>query len=185
MNVGTIVGYVGGRCKGESAEQEAWNDAPVDSSEIKKTIKAHLDRVYAFVDRPNDTRPFGEVEGGMRDHLLILGRLFLAYFLALREERSEREVGRWKRRGYRCRDRERKHLNTFFGRVTFWRTYVRRPGGTGFHPLDLLLGITADGFSFLVMQTCARLSTLVPYEQVTALLLYFNSWSPSKTSVEK
>lgn len=185
MNVETIVGFVGGRCKGESAEQDAWKDAPVESSQIKKTIKEHVDRIYAFVDRANDSRRFDEVEGGMRDLLFALGRLCLAFFLALREERSEREVERWKRRGYRRRDRERKHLNTLFGRVTFWRTYVRRQGATGFHPLDRLLGITADGFSFLVMQVAARLSTFLPFEQVTALFLYFNSWSPSKTSVEK
>jgi len=185
MNVETIVGHVGGRCKGESAEQDAWKEAPVSSSQIKKTIQGHVEGILAFIDRSNDSRPFDKVERGLRDLLFALGRLCLAFFLALREERSEREVERWKRREYRCRDRERKHLNTFFGRVTFWRTYVRRQGGAGFHPLDLLLGLTADGFSFLVMQTCARLSTFLPYEQVTAVLLYCNSWSPSKTSVEK
>jgi hypothetical protein len=47
------------------------------------------------------------------------------------------------------------------------------------------LGLTADGFSLLVMETCCRLSTLVVYEQVTALSLYFCGWSPSKTTVEK
>ena len=185
MKIETIVGFVGGRCKGESAEQDAWKNAPVESSQIKKTLKEHVDRIYAFIDRPSDSRKFDEVEGGMRDLLLALGRLCLAWFFALREERSERDIERWKRRGYRCRDRERKHLNTFFGRVTYWRTYVRRQGATGFHPLDRLLGITADGFSFLVMQVAARLSTFLPFEQVTALFLYFNSWSPSKTSVEK
>src|SRR5262245_25448106 len=121
----------------------------------------------------------------MRDPLFALGRLFLAYFLALREERSEKEVGRWTRSDYRCRERERKHLQTYFGRVTFWRTYLRRPTGSGLHPLDRVLGLTADGFSLRVMQICARLSTLVPYEQVTGLFLYFSSWSPSKTTVEK
>src|SRR6266850_1661962 len=185
MNVETIVGFVGGRCKGESAEQDAWKEASVDSSQIKRTIREHVDRFYGFIDRPNDTRRFDEVESAMRDPLFALGRLCLAFFLALREERSARELERWKRRGYRCRDRERKHLNTFFGRVTYWRTYVRRQGATGFHPLDRVLGITADGFSFLAMQVAARLSTFLPFEQVTALFLYFNSWSPSKTSVEK
>lgn len=40
-------------------------------------------------------------------------------------------------------------ISTFFGRVTFWRTSVRRSGGSGLHPLDLALGLTVDGFSFL------------------------------------
>jgi len=47
------------------------------------------------------------------------------------------------------------------------------------------LKIPADGFSTLVMGMAARLATLVSYEQVTALMLYFLSWSPSKTTVEK
>ena len=74
-------------------------------------------------------------------------------------------------KGYRRRKPERKYVSTFFGRVCGWRTYVRRPGGAGLHPLDVSLGLTADGFSDLVVEIGARLSTLVSYEQATALLL--------------
>ncbi len=185
MNVATIVGHVGGRCKGEFAEQDAWNEAPVESSEIKARIKSHLAATIEFLDKTDDTRRFDEVERELKGLVFVLGRLLLAFFLTRRQECSDQNVERWVRRGYRRRGPERKHLETFFGRVTFWRTYVRRPGGVGLHPLDLALGLTADGFSLLVMEVCARLSTLVSYEQVTALMLYFLSWSPSKTSVEK
>lgn len=185
MKVATIVGHVGGRCKGEYGEQAAWDDAPAKSSVIKATINTRVKAVFRSLERKDDNRTFNDVEDGFHVPLFAIGRLFLAYYLALREERSEREVGRWLRRGYRRRERERKYLNTIFGRVIFWRTYVRRGGEGGLHPLDLVLRLSADGFSFLVMATCARLSTLVPYEQVTALLLYFHSWSPSKTTVEK
>jgi hypothetical protein len=113
------------------------------------------------------------------------GAFLLAYFCTRREEQSEKLLARWQRRG-RCRRRlERKHLGSYFGRVTYWRSHVRGPDARGVHPLDLALGLTADGFSLLVLQICARLSTLVSYEQVTALLLHFLSWSPSKTTVEK
>jgi len=37
----------------------------------------------------------------------------------------------------------------------------------------------------LIMSLCARLSTLVSFDQVTALLLELLTWSPSKTTVEK
>lgn len=47
------------------------------------------------------------------------------------------------------------------------------------------LAIPADGFTVWVSEMVARLSTLLSYEQVTAIMLYFLSWSPSKTSVEK
>jgi hypothetical protein len=118
--------------------------------------------------------------------LFALGRLFLAYYLARRHEASERELGPWLRRGFRRRKKpERKYLGPFFGRVCFWRTYVRRGRGTGLHPLDLALGLSADGFSLWMSELSARLSTLMPYDQVTGVLLYFLGWSPSKTSVEK
>jgi len=185
MNLATIVGHVGGRCKGDYEEQSAWDNAPARSTEIKAKIKGHIDAVFEFFERKDDTRRFDEVERGLHGLLFALGRLFLAYFLARREESSDNEVKRWLTKGYRRRKPERKYLNTFFGRVTFWRTYVRRPGGTGVHPLDLALGLAADGFSLLVTEKCARLSTLLSYEQTTAVLLYFLGWSPSKTTVEK
>jgi len=47
------------------------------------------------------------------------------------------------------------------------------------------LGLTRDGFTIAVAETCSRLSTLLSFEQVTAIMLYCQSWSPSKTSVEK
>jgi len=185
MNLATIVGHVGGRCKGEDQEQDAWRNAPAKARKIKAKIKSHLEEIFAFLEKKNDTRAFDEVERDLVGLIFALGRLFLAYFLARREERSENDVGKWLRRGFRRRGKERKYLNTFFGRVTFWRSYVRRSGGNGLHPLDRALELTADGFSLLVMTLGARLSTLVSYEQVTGLFLQFLSWSPSKTTVEK
>ena len=185
MNLATIVGHVGGRCKGQFDEQDAWRDTAVKSSEVKAVIGKHVEELLAFVEQNNDRRDFDEVERGLGDDVFALGRLLLTYFVARREERSERSVRKWVRRGFLRRKPQRKFLSTFFGRVTIWRTYVRRPGGTGLHPLDIELKIPVDGFSTLVLGMAARLATLVSYEQVTALMLYFLSWSPSKTTVEK
>ena len=181
----SIVGFVGGKCKQESPEQAAWRAAPVPSIEVKAKIQAEVDRIFNFVDRQNDKRGFDEVERGLKPLIFALARLFLVYFSATREERSSDSVNTWVKKGYRKRKPERKLLGTFFGTVCLWRTYLREPGGRGIHPLDLDLGLTADGFSFSVMENCGRLSTLVSYEQVTALLLHFCHWSPSKTTVEK
>ncbi len=185
INLGTIVGHVGGRCKEEYEEQNDWRDAPASSAEVKSKIKQHLGGLFDFVEKQRDQRTFDEVERGLKGLIFTLARLFLAYYMARRHEASGQERRSWKLKGYRSCKPQRKHLNTFFGRVTFWRTYVRRSGGSGLHPLDLALGLTADGFSLLTMEMCARLSTLVSYEQVTALMLYFLDWSPSKTTVEK
>lgn len=186
MNLDTIVGHVGGRCKGEDEEQRDWRETPATSSQVRAKIEGQFEEVFAFLERKNDRRSFDDVERGLIPLLFGLGRLFLAFYLASREERSKDEVAKWARRGYRPREpKQRKYLNTFFGRVVFWRTYVRKPGGTGLHPLDRALGLTADGFTLLVMSMGARLCTLMPYEQVTAVCLYFLAWSPSKTTIEK
>ncbi len=117
MKVTTIVGHVGGECKGEFGEQDAWKDRPAKSSEIKDKIKNHIEEIFSFFEKKNDRRRFDEVERGLRPLLFALGRLFLAYFLARREESSEEEVERWVRKGYRRRKPQRKHLNTLLGRV--------------------------------------------------------------------
>jgi hypothetical protein len=185
MNVETIVGHVGGRCKGKDEEQDEWRHAPLKGRKVKAKVRSHIEEIFAFLEKKNDRRSFDEVERGLIELIFTLGRLFLAYFLAHREETSRAQVRDWLRRGFRKRELERKYLSTFFGRVCFWRTYVRRSGGVGLHPLDLALKLTRDGFSLLVMQTSSRLSTLVSYEQVNGLFLQFLSWSPSKTTVEK
>lgn len=184
-NLASIVSFIGGECKSETPEQLAWRDAPVSSAEIKVKIRSHVEALFDWVDSKDDVRQIGEVEQGLKPLLFALGRLLFAYFLTVREERSSKVVDTWVQRGWRRRKLERKFVNTIFGCVCFWRTYVRQPGGRGNHPLDQALGLTADGFSLEVIQTAARLSTLTSYEQVTALLLHFWGWSPSKTTVEK
>jgi hypothetical protein len=128
MNLTTIVGHVGGPCKGEDEEQRGWRDAPAKSTEIKAKIKGHLASIFEFLEKENDTRTFDEAERGLNGLVFTLARLFVAYFLARRHEASGSEVKRWLGKGYHWRKPERKYLNTFFGRVTFWRTYVRRAG---------------------------------------------------------
>jgi len=182
----SIVAFVGGRCKGDFAEQEAWTDRPPKSAEIRERIKQRVSGILAFLDLPDDRRSLDDVERGLVRLVFALGRLLVAYYLARREECSEDLVRPWLARGYSKRRKpERKYLNTFFGRVCFWRTYLRRKRRDGLHPLDVALEIPADGFTVWVSEMVARLSTLLTYEQVTAIMLYFLSWSPSKTSVEK
>ena len=184
-NLTTIAGHTGGPCKGESDEQRGWHDKPASSGSIRKVVDDHVTRIFGLLDRQGDERQFDEVERSLRDLVFALGRLLLAFYLARRHETSDQYVARWARRGLRRPALRRKHLHTFFGRVTYWRTHLRPTDGKGVHPLDVALGLTADAFSFLVVETSARLSTLLSYEQVTAVLLYFLSWSPSKTSVER
>jgi len=181
----SIVEHVGGCGKGDVSEQVAWEAAAIPSSAIRQIILEHVETVIAFLSRPKDQRRFDEVERGVVGKVFALGRLFLAYFLAVREENSAADVGGLSRRAGRVSRARRRFVGTFFGRVRYWRAQLRPAEGKGIFPLDLSLRLPGDGFSMLVMSLCARLATLVSFDQVTALLMEFLSWSPSKTTVEK
>ena len=66
MNLATIVGHMGGRCKGQFDEQDAWNDTPVESTEVKAVINTHIEKLLAFVEKNSDRRDFDEVERSAR-----------------------------------------------------------------------------------------------------------------------
>ena len=181
----SIVEHGGGEGKGDMSEQAAWENQPVSSDAIRRQIFEHVESVFASLSVRQDERRFDAVERELIGMVFALGRLFLAFFLTLREERTAAKVARVHRRTHRATGRRKKTVGTFFGRVRFWRIQLRPASGKGFFPLDDLLSLTADGFSMVVMSLCARLATLVSFDQVTALLLEFLSWSPSKTTVEK
>jgi hypothetical protein len=169
-----------------NTEQDEWRETPPASSDLKSRIRREVEGVLALLDEKDSDRSFDQVEESIRSRVFILGRLFLAYFLARRHERSRPEVESMKRKGFHERLPQPRLLGTFFGKVRYWRTYLRRSeGGGGVYPLDVSLGLPADGFSLNVMGRLARLATLVSYDQVASLFFQFFSWSPSKMTIEK
>ena len=181
----SIVEHSGGQGKGEMREQDAWERKPASSAEIRRAVLAYVERILATLSVRRDKRRFDAVERRLVGQIFALGRLFVAFFFAVREEHTTVPRSRVRGRRYRKTEPRRRIVGTYFGRVRFWRTQLRPASGSGVFPLDESLGLTADGFSMLVMSFCARLATLVNYDQVTALLLEFLAWSPSKTTVEK
>ena len=171
--------------KGDFGEQDDWKDTPPKSKEIKKKIRATVENLIGRLRVRDDNTSFAQAEELVIASVFALGRLFLAYFLALRQERSSSVIRDYVRRRFTKRRAQSRQLGTFFGKVRYWRTYMRDPkDGGGVYPLDLILGLTADGFSRRVLSLATKLATLVSYDRVTALLMEFLLWSPSKTSVE-
>jgi len=119
------------------------------------------------VQAARSPKKFLEFERGLIPRVFALGRLFIALYLARREEAICAElpdrlrVGRW---WYRRRPRHSRDLGTFFGKVRYPRTYMHLEGeatgaAKGFHPLDRELGLTSDGFSLHLISLAARLAT--------------------------
>ena len=171
--------------KGLFGEQDAWKDACPRSASIEREIHAQVRKILAYLREGDLSRTLFAVEKCLVPLVFALGRLFLAFFLAWRHERSGAEQSAWKKKGYRLGPVQPRLLGTTFGKVRYWRTYMKDECSAGLYPLDLALGLTADGFSMAVISLAARMSTRMSYDQVTEVLKLFLLWSPSKTSVEK
>jgi hypothetical protein len=164
-----------------NSEQDEWRDQLPESSQIATRIKEEVDQTIDFLKRSTETQ-FWDVEKKVVSLVFTLGRLFLAFHLAWCHQHFD--ARKMKRPGLHIKRAQPRLLGTYFGKVRYWRTYLRRKGGSGLYPLDAALGLTADGFSFNVMALGARLATMVPYDQVAGLLLQFHTWAPSKMSIE-
>jgi hypothetical protein len=126
----------------------------------------------------NDDVPFQNFEQGLFTRLFELGRHLvqvhlLHRHLRLQVEYNERQfrVGEWY---------AERQLQTIFGEVTYGRLYLkRRKGGGGYHPLDVCLGLSLDGFSPNAISFLTRLATRVSYESVQVISRAAWGWAPS------
>jgi hypothetical protein len=139
-------------------EQDDWREHLPTSSEIKAKTHQKVDEIFATLEAQAAPVLFDAVEKAVRLPVFSLGRLFLAYFLAWRHEHSRPEVEKAKSAGdFRERKPQPRLIGTCFGKVRYWRTYLRGRGGTGLYPLDAALGLAADGFSLFVMSLAAKI----------------------------
>ena len=111
-----------------------------------------------------EERTFWEFEKRLLVLLFGLGRVLTRLMLVHRHSRLSLEPY-LAMKGYRLGDAyaERK-LKTACGGGQLWPSaLIREGGGTGFHPLDVALGLTRDGFSPWVMRFVTRLATRMSY----------------------
>ena len=135
--------------KSDFNEQENWKESPPTSRQINKRIVATVDQILSELKQRQDSRLFTEVEQRLVTQVFVLGRLFLAYYFAVRQERSSPDIRRLRKMQYQKRKPQSRMFGTFFGKVRYWRTYMRRSDGGGVYPLDLSLGLSADRFSLV------------------------------------
>ena len=169
----------------ECPEQKAWKDSPPTIRSLRILIGEHVEDALLLVQGRRAHESFDEVEKEIHSRLFVIARLLLVYYLTRRHERSRKLLRKFRRKGFSEGRSQSRLLGTVFGKIRYWRTYMRTPGGGGVYPLDLALGLTRDGFSMFVMSLAARLATYLTFDQVTGFLFAFLSWSPSKMTVEK
>lgn len=130
---------------------------------------------------------FMDFEKTLLTTVRLMGRLLIMLFLSVREDRSRAELPeRVEKNGktFRRRPAQARNLNTVFGVVRYFRTYLRGPNGQGFHPLDAALGLTSDRMSMTVLGLAARLATMMSFARVHATLGWFLGAAPSTEVIE-
>lgn len=161
------------------------NRAPT-SEELEKAARAYFETVLAFVKRDLPAgRTFLDFEAALVPLVFALARTLVMLFLGRRHEELEMPTresldGRFYTRS-QPQDRE---IATFFGRVRFWRTYMRAAGG-GYYPLDRRLKLPTEGFSLFFVGLVGRIATKISYAQTQLVVKCFLGWSPSVTSIER
>ena len=138
----------------------------------------------------DDAMTFKALERVLFDELMALARTAVVLFLVLAEERVARSTPAWVERGgrvFRVAPSQARDLNTMFGMVRYWRTYMREvisDARRGFHPLDVALGLTADKFSMTLLALAVRLATNLSFAQARTTLSWFVPTAPSIEVIE-
>ncbi len=156
---------------------------PLSSDSIETQLYTEVARIVAFCKEENTEPTFFAFEPALMGRISGLGRLFIALFLAVRHEGLD--VSEWGRESLaQVKAPMARILKTCYGPVRYWRTYVVKKGGGGFHPLDAVLGLTRDSFSPQMISWVTQLATRVSFSVVTRWCRSFVGWSPSVESIE-
>jgi hypothetical protein len=175
-------------CKGACAEQDEWRDVAPTSARLRCRAEAEVAALFALVDEAAGKQEYEAFEGKLVVAVYRLGRLFIALFLCLWQERTpvETREERGKER-YRRQPAKSRLLGTFFGKVRYWRTYLEQTNGRpgGYYPVDVALGLLANGFSLGVLSRAVELATKMSYGAATVVFTSFCGWSPSHKTIEE
>jgi hypothetical protein len=161
-------------------------DAQASVAELKQDLTLAANAVESWATTCSGT--FKDFEQGLVPLIWAVGRATGALFLACRQERLD--VAPFLRRGrrsFRLAPPHARNLNTLFGVVRYWRTYLRevKQGECrGFHPLDMVLGLTEDRFSLPLLSVAVRLSLQLSFAKARSTLGWFVPNPPSTEVVE-
>jgi hypothetical protein len=157
-------------------------ECPEASDKIEAQIRQAVDELIRFVRSDSDALQLRGFEQSLWSRMAVLFRLFVALFLAVRHQLLD--LSGYETEGWRVKKEfATRTLKTLCGPVTYGRAYLRRKGH-GWFPLDALLGITSDGFSWRVIDLVTRLATRVSYGASRSIMRGMIGWSPSTEAIE-
>ncbi len=160
---------------------------PLSVGEITVKIRSECENNIRYCTQEHEGMTFLKFEKEVWKLLSYMGSLYIQLFLMSCHERLN--YSKWLNTGlyYARKVPVSKTIKTAFGKVEYYRTYLVRKKNNkkgGFYPLDIIQGITADGFSPSVMSQATRLAARMSFLTAVKIFGYFYGWSPSAESVE-
>jgi Uncharacterised protein family (UPF0236) len=167
--------------------KQAANDCPVTPitrPSVATKATAAFEDLVAYCETCQ--MPFWLFEKELLVRMSVLGCCLIRLFLTARHERLDLrpylEDGTY-RPGDKYAERT---LKTFYGEVTYGRQYMMaRRGGSGFFPLDVVLGLTRDRLTPWVMQWVARLATRMSFKAAQMTCKAVLNWAPATETIEQ
>lgn len=157
---------------------------PPTSESVRADAQAAFDDLAGFCRTCGS--PFWMFEKELLVRIAVLGACLIRLFLTARHERLD--VQPFLKDGkYRPGDKyAERRLKTSYGEVTYGRQYLMsRGGGSGFFPLDVILGLTRDRLSPWVMQWVARLATRMSFKAAQMVCKAVLNWAPATATIEQ
>jgi hypothetical protein len=171
--------------KPNTTDSPALETVALDCTTAETDAREHFEKVLLFCRENNNT--FAEFETSLWKRMLILGALLVRLFLIIRHQKLQQRAEP-PPEGYRLGDPfATRILKTAFGMIRYARAHLirKQKGGNGYHPLDVELGLTRDGFSPWVIGFVTRLATRMSFASSHRLCSAVVGWSPSTYSIEQ
>jgi hypothetical protein len=157
---------------------------PVTLAVVRENAKTAYDDLVRFCESC-DT-PFWMFEKELLVRMAVLGCCLIRLFLTARYERLDLQPFLHDGEYRPGDDYAERTLKTFYGEVTYGRHYLMsRGGGSGFFPLDVVLGLTRDRLSPWVMQWVAHLATRMSFKAAQMVCKAVLNWAPATETIEQ
>jgi hypothetical protein len=173
-----------GVCSMKNQRKQAAVVRPVTSGSVRAEAKVAFDELVGFCE--TCTTPFWKFERDLLVRIAVLGACLIRLFLTARYERLDLQPYLEDDRFRPGDDYAERTLKTVYGEVTYGRHYLQaRGGGSGFFPLDVVLGLTRDRLSPWVMHWVARLATRMSFQAAQMVCKAVLQWAPATETIEQ
>jgi len=157
---------------------------PVTVDAVRLQARTNFEELLQFCE--SNESCFARFEKDLLVRVAVLGCCLLRLFLTARHQRLDVQPfladGKY-RPGDNYAERT---LKTVYGTITYGRQYLMsRGGGSGFFPLDVVLGLTRDRLSPWVRQWVARLATRMSFKAAQMVCKAVLNWAPATETIEQ